>query len=136
MSSKLEFLRELRDNKDKVKLNEIERKGSNNNKIFINALIKDQKYKIYCGDGNQKLRWLTEVAIFKYKNFHKVNCGLAYLVKKENGNYCELDEIINATFQNNENVWILLKEEYDSYLEDHHKKLFGNSKDPDNNLQY
>jgi len=48
----------------------------------INVLLKDKKFKIYCGEGNQKLRWLTDVVIHKYERYHGVNCGI-YSIKKE-----------------------------------------------------
>ena len=38
--------------------------------IFCNVKIKNQIFKIYCGDGKQKLSWLSDLTLFKYdKNF-------------------------------------------------------------------
>jgi hypothetical protein len=83
------------------------------------VLIKDKKYRIFCGDGRQKLRWLTDTAIFKYESYCEGNrCGLAYSIKLENGSICDLNDQINSVLENNENVWILFKEEFDVYQEE------------------
>lgn len=50
-------------------------------------------------------------------------------MKLENGNLCDLNETINTVLHNNENVWVLLKEEYDVYQEELRKKLM-NKKTP------
>jgi hypothetical protein len=91
--------------------------------IWINVLIRDQKFKIYCGQGNQNIRWLTDVAIFRYENQTGTTCGLAFGLKLENGNMCDLQETINTILKKDENVWILLKEEYDIYQEEMQKMM-------------
>jgi hypothetical protein len=48
---------------------------------------------------------------------------MAYGMKLENGNLCDLNDTINTVLHNNENVWVLLKEEYDVYQEELRKKL-------------
>jgi hypothetical protein len=122
-NTKVDFLRELRDNKDKENMTIEERTDPNLNlKLYVNVLIKDQKYKIFCGEGNQKLRWLTDVAIYRYQEYTESKCGMAYSIKLENGSLCDLDDRLNTVLQNNENVWVLLKEEYEMYLESQQKK--------------
>jgi len=83
----------------------------NSEDYYINVLIKEKKFRIYCGDGRQKLRWLTDVCILKYDKSlgGKCNLGIAYGMKLENGNLCDLDEIINTVLKKNEFVWILMK---------------------------
>ena len=83
--------------------------------FYVNVLIKDQKFKIYCGSGNQTIRWLTDNAIFKYEYYYGGKCGLAFGLKLENGNLCDLREIINTILKNEANAWVLLKEEFDLY---------------------
>ncbi len=88
------------------------------NKTFsINVFIKDKKYKIFCGEGKQKIRWLSDAAIFKYELLGIGLCGSAYSMKLENGNTCSLDARICDVLINNENVWVLNKEEYTVQLE-------------------
>jgi hypothetical protein len=111
--NKLEFLKELRDTQ---KLDQ-ESNSSCKTNININVLVKDKQFKIFCGDGRQKLKWLTDVAILKYESYNEGTCGIAYSIKLENGNICDLNEKIESTLQNGENVWVLLKEEYIVYLE-------------------
>ena len=41
----------------------------NSEDYYINVLIKEKKFRIYCGDGRQKLRWLTDVCILKYEKW-------------------------------------------------------------------
>lgn len=94
-------------------------KNNNNNTqgIYVNVLIKDKKFKIFCADGRQKLRWLTDVAILKYQNLFSGKNGVAYGLKLENGEICNLNENIKDLIKNNENVWILLREEYEVFNE-------------------
>lgn len=84
----------------------------------VNALVKEKTFKIYCGEGNQKVRWLTDAAIIKYENLYKKKCGLAYGVKLESGHTCDLNSIVKESFRPNENIWILLREEYDALKEE------------------
>jgi hypothetical protein len=93
------------------------------NGIWVNVLIRDLKFKVFCGMGNQSIRWLTDVAIFRYENLTGTTCGLAYGLKLENGNMCDLHETINTILKKEENVWILLKEEFDIYQEEIQKMM-------------
>ena len=47
----------------------------NNEDYYINVLLKEKKFRIYCGDGRQKLRWLTDVSILKYDRAIGGKCG-------------------------------------------------------------
>lgn len=109
----------------------------NNMEIYINVLIRDKKFRQYCGVGQQKLRWLTDCAIFKYENAndHKIQCGVAYGLKTETGELCDLNNTIASTLQNGANVMVLLKEEYEVEIEERKKrKLNGeNNKESLNN---
>lgn len=96
-------------------------KQKNTNEIFVNVLIKDKKFKIFCGDGRQKLRWLTDVAILKLQNMYSTKAEIAYGLKLESGEICNLNEKISDFIKNNENVWILLKEEYEVYNNNNEK---------------
>ena len=115
--SKVDFLKELREFKENEHHENLE-KGA----IYVNVHLKDQKFKIYCGEGQQKIRWLTDVAIFQYKKVTDKQLGIAYSVKTENGSLCNLDDRICDVIGSNENVWVLLKEEYDVYLEEQTKR--------------
>ncbi len=132
--NKIDFLKELKkdsmksiteknnaDNVDLKTINSISDSSNNppqNNVYYINTLIKDKKFRIYCGDGRQKLRWLTDCAILKYESYYGGSCGIAYGIKLENGNLTDLEETINTILKFNENVWVLLKEEYMVYQEE------------------
>ena len=96
-----------------VNLNEEEKK-----EYIINVLIKEKTFKIFSGSGNQKVRWLTDAAILKYETIYNKFCGLAFGVKLENGQTCDLDKKICEVLKQNENVWVLLREEYTAFKED------------------
>ena len=102
---------------------------SNNNSIYVNVLVKDKTFRIYCGNGTQRIRWLTDCAIFKYETFYYTKCGLAYGLKLENGENCNLESLIKDVLKNNENVWILLKEEYYAFKEDGQDLSIENSEE-------
>ena len=85
--------------------------------FFVNILIREKKYRQYCGEGLQKIRWLTDCAIYKYENeTKKTNLGIAYGLKNENGNLCDLNSRIIDNLENGANVLVLLKEEYESEM--------------------
>ena len=90
--------------------------------FFVNILIREKKYRQYCGDGLQKIRWLTDCAIYKYENeTKKTNLGIAYGLKNENGNLCDLNSRIIDNLENGANVLVLLKEEYESEMRERKK---------------
>ena len=94
-------------------------------KYFVNVLIRDKKYRQYCGEGKQKIRWLTDCAIFKYENEYKRKrtCGIAYGLKNENGELCDLDSKICECLTNGAHVLVLLKEEYESEIRERERKI-------------
>ena len=90
--------------------------------FFVNILIREKKYRQYCGEGLQKIRWLTDCAIYKYENeTKKTNLGIAYGLKNENGNLCDLNSRIIDNLENGANVLVLLKEEYESEMRERQK---------------
>lgn len=90
--------------------------------FFVNILIREKKYRQYCGEGLQKIRWLTDCAIYKYENeTKKTNLGVAYGLKNENGNLCDLNSRIIDNLENGANVLVLLKEEYESEMKERAK---------------
>jgi hypothetical protein len=128
--SKLEVVKELR--KKTVKQDYINPALLNDDRetFFVNVLIRGKKFRQYCGDGHQKIRWLTDCAIFKYENGgnKKKNCGIAYGLKNENGDLCDLENTIASCLTNGANVLVLLKEEYDAELRERERQRLSNKK--------
>ena len=128
--SKLEVVKELR--KKTVKQEYINPALLNDDRetFFVNVLIRGRKFRQYCGDGHQKIRWLTDCAIFKYENGgnKKKNCGIAYGLKNENGDLCDLENTIASCLTNGANVLVLLKEEYDAELRERERQRLSNKK--------
>ena len=122
--SKLEVVKELR--KKTIKQDYVNPGMLDEEKetFFVNILIRGKKFRQYCGDGHQKIRWLTDCAIFKYENGgnKKKNCGIAYGLKNENGDLCNLNDTIASCLTNGANVLVLLKEEYDAELRERKRK--------------
>jgi len=100
-----------------IKLSKKETREDKEGAIYINVLVKEKNFRIYCGSGKQKLRWLSDCAIYKYEksNEDAGKCGLAYSMKLENGNICDLDDIICSVLENDAYVWILFKQEFEFY---------------------
>ena len=128
--SKLEVVKELR--KKTVKQDYINPALLNDDRetFFVNVLIRGKKFRQYCGDGHQKIRWLTDCAIFKYESGgnKKKNCGIAYGLKNENGDLCDLESTIASCLTNGANVLVLLKEEYDAELRERERQRLHNKK--------
>ena len=105
--------------------------------IYINILIRDKNFNQYCGKGYQKIRWLTDCAIFKYETLSekKMSLGTAYGLKSESGNLCDLDSRICDCLTNGSNVMVLLKEEFEVEREEKEKlKKNKNSLDDNDNF--
>lgn len=111
--NRIELLKELKLSSTLKRENVEDKEGA----IYVNVLVKEKNFRIYCGDGRQKLRWLTDCAIYKYENSNEdgIKCGLAFSIKLENGNICDLEDIIYNVLENNANVWILFKQEFEFY---------------------
>ena len=121
MEENLPAIKQTDNKKPKKKGASKEREKSPKQKplFFVNVLIREKKYRQYCGDGLQKIRWLTDCAIFKYENeTKKSNLGVAYGLKNENGKLCDLDSRIIDNLENGANVLVLLKEEYESEMKE------------------
>lgn len=56
---------------DKNKIN----KSQVNYDLFCELKLKEKFFKIYCGDGKQKLSWLTDIALFNYERKYGFNTG-------------------------------------------------------------
>ena len=122
--SKLEVVKELRKKTIKQDYVNPGMLDEERETFFVNILIRGKKFRQYCGDGHQKIRWLTDCAIFKYENGgnKKRNCGIAYGLKNENGDLCNLNDTIASCLTNGANVLVLLKEEYDVELRERKRK--------------
>ena len=126
--SRLAIVKLLRQRTIKTEFMDPENLKENENetqKYFVNVLIRDKKYRQYCGEGKQKIRWLTDCAIFKYENEYKRKrtCGIAYGLKNENGELCDLDSKICECLTNGAHVLVLLKEEYESEIRERERKI-------------
>ena len=124
--SRLAIVKLLRQRTIKTEFMDPENLKENENetqKYFVNVLIRDKKYRQYCGEGKQKIRWLTDCAIFKYENEYKRKrtCGIAYGLKNENGELCDLESKICECLTNGAHVLVLLKEEYESEMKERKK---------------
>ena len=100
--SKLEVVKELR--KKTVKQDYINPSLLNEDKetFFVNVLIRGKKFRQYCGDGHQKIRWLTDL--------------------------CDLENTIASCLTNGANVLVLLKEEYDAELRERERQRLNSNK--------
>ena len=124
MEQNLPSIKERVETRKKTRLGSSYERQSQKQKplFFVNILIREKKYRQYCGEGLQKIRWLTDCAIYKYENeTKKTNLGVAYGLKNENGNLCDLNSRIIDNLENGANVLVLLKEEYESEMRERQK---------------
>ena len=63
----------------------------------VNVHVRDQEFPIFCGQGSQRIRWLADVALYRYENFMGtgVVTGLAQGLRFENGDLIDMEERIN-----------------------------------------
>lgn len=47
--------------------------------------LRDRMFVVHCGPGNQKLKWLANVAIHRYDENYAMDTGLAREIRFQNG---------------------------------------------------
>ena len=90
--------------------------------IRIHVHLKDQTFLIPCGEGNQKIRWLGDVAILRYEHFHEaINGILINIISRniclgtpkgmrfEDGSFLDMNMRINEYLKIDMHVWFILK---------------------------
>ncbi len=77
----------------------------------VNVHVRDKHYPIFCGNGSQKVRWLSDVALHRYEHFEASDPGLAKGMRYENGQLVDMDAIITDKLENDVHVWVILKED-------------------------
>mmetsp|Transcript_21689 Transcript_21689/g.25171 ORF Transcript_21689/g.25171 Transcript_21689/m.25171 type:complete len:116 (-) Transcript_21689:190-537(-) len=80
----------------------------------INVHIKDKMFNINCGEGAQRIRWLGDVAIFRYDHFYGSLTGTPKGIRFENGTTLNMDDIINENLKEDQHVWVILKEDLEA----------------------
>lgn len=73
---------------------------------------------MFCGQGNQKVQWLADVALHRYEHFHNSDPGLAKGMRFEDGDFLDMQLPINETDKLQQldsmesvHVWVVLKED-------------------------
>lgn len=79
----------------------------------ICVYIKDKKYTVEVGDGSQTLRWLADVANFRYRRDAPQSLAQPAIIRLEGGGYLELEGRVKDNLKQGQNVWIILEDEYD-----------------------
>ena len=77
----------------------------------INVHIKDKEFCIECDKGEQKMRWLGDVGIFRYSHFYEKIKSVTKGIKLENGDILDMESIIKETVSDNEHVWVIIQDE-------------------------
>jgi len=83
--------------------------------LKINVHVRDQEFVVFCGQGNQKVRWLSDVALHRYEHFHNSDPGLAKGMRFEDGDLLNMDIAICETeklLEPDVHVWVILKEDW------------------------
>lgn len=92
--------------------------------IYIFTVIRNKKFKVYCSSGTQNLLWLFNYTLHLYETNYAFKSGLVFGYIDEEGLLVDQgfnEKTIRKTFLNNQEVKLLLKEEYDVKFEDQKK---------------
>lgn len=82
-------------------------------KIFVH--LKDKLFTINCGEGAQSIRWLGDVAIFRYSSEqYAMQIGITYGMRLENGSTMDINTAINEVLQDHQHVWLLTKDDLEN----------------------
>ena len=76
----------------------------------IEVYVKDSVFTINCGNGAQKLRWLTETAALKYDPNAMMKIGEPKCLKLEDGTLLNLNDRISDRLYDNVRVWIVFED--------------------------
>ncbi len=79
----------------------------------ICVYIKDRRYVLEVGDGAQSLRWLADVANFRYRRDAPQSLAQPAVIRLESGGYLELAGRVKDNLKQLQNVWVLLEDEFD-----------------------
>ena len=93
----------------------------------IEVHIKDKQFTINCGDGLQKLKWLGDVAIFRFDQFYSTNTGTTKGIRYENGTMLNMNEIIKDVLTDQSHVWVVLKEDLEALGIDNQRSIVANN---------
>ena len=64
--------------------------------IHVNVHVRDQMFPVFCGQGTQRVKWLSDVALHRYESFNSTSDpGLAKGMRFENGELLDLESMIN-----------------------------------------
>ena len=79
--------------------------------LKITVFVRDKSFQVFCGAGNQKIRWLSDVALHRYQHLYNQDPGLAMGMRFESGNEINMEATIFCELQNDSHVWVILKED-------------------------
>ncbi len=48
--------------------------------LSVTVYIKDKSYKIFSGDGKQRIRWLIDVVLHKFDKHFALESGILYIL--------------------------------------------------------
>jgi hypothetical protein len=109
-------------NLNPVKPREIKQLIEFNFKVYI----KDKGFKINCGDGKQKLRWLIDVALHLYERPYALTCGPVIAIRFPDDTIIQdFNRLINTSMLEFNTVFIMLKDDFEDFVENN-KKNRGN----------
>lgn len=74
----------------------------------INVHIKDQQFEIECNTGEQLMKWLGDVAIYRYSHFFNEIKSVTKGVKLESGKYLDMGSLIREECVDDQHVWIII----------------------------
>jgi hypothetical protein len=94
----------------------------------IKVYIKNKCFKLNCGDGKQKLRWLIDVALHLYERPYALSCGPVIAIRFPDDSIIQdFNQNINTTVLEFNTIFIMLKDDFDDFIESN-KKNRGNIK--------
>eukprot|EP00742_Colponemidia_sp_Colp-10_P007856 GILJ01008472.1.p1 GENE.GILJ01008472.1~~GILJ01008472.1.p1 ORF type:complete len:114 (+),score=8.89 GILJ01008472.1:61-402(+) len=78
-------------------------------KVFVH--VREKTFLVHCGDGGQKLRWLANVGVARYDKTLGMELGLPRGIRFEDGTRLDMADVVNAKLQEDDHVWVLLRDD-------------------------
>eukprot|EP00658_Telonema_sp_P-2_P013927 TRINITY_DN15279_c0_g1_i1.p1 TRINITY_DN15279_c0_g1~~TRINITY_DN15279_c0_g1_i1.p1 ORF type:complete len:106 (+),score=36.29 TRINITY_DN15279_c0_g1_i1:136-453(+) len=77
----------------------------------LHVHVREKTILVQCADGLQKIQWLASVGFCRYDANHGMELGRPVMVKNEEGEAVDMNQLVKNAFDDNAHVWILSQDE-------------------------
>jgi hypothetical protein len=80
--------------------------------IVVQVHVKEKTIVVHCGEGNQRIQWLSHVGIARYDSNFGLELGVPKGIQNDDGKLYDSNAIIKHHITDNQHVWVLIQGVY------------------------